>query len=51
MKRFRFSLDKLKGYKEQILDKEKNDLAQLRSQQQSLVEEKRRVEETLRLSN
>ncbi|MBQ8825743.1 MAG: flagellar export protein FliJ [Oscillospiraceae bacterium] len=51
MKRFKFSLDKLKGYKEQILDKEKNDLAQLRSQQQALVEEKRQVEETLRLSN
>lgn len=51
MKRFKFSLDKLKGYKEQILDKEKNDLAQLRSQQQSLVDEKHRVEETLRLSS
>lgn len=51
MKKFKFSLDKLKGYKEQILDKEKNDLAQLRSQQQAMVDEKHRVEETLRLSN
>ena len=51
MKRFKFSLDKLKGYKEQVLDKEKNDLAQLRNQQQALVDEKHKTEETLRLSN
>lgn len=51
MKRFKFSLDKLKGYKEQILEKEKNDLAQLRSQQRALEDEKHKVEETLRLSN
>lgn len=51
MKKFQFSLDKLKGYREQILDKEKNDLAHLRSQQQSLMDEKSRVEESLRLSN
>ena len=51
MKRFQFSLDKLKGYKEQILDKEKNDLAHLRAQQQTMMDEKAQLEETLRRSN
>ncbi len=51
MKRFQFSLDKLKGYKEQVLDKEKNDLAHLRRQQQQYLDEKRELEEKLRRSN
>ncbi len=51
MKRFQFSLDKLKGYKEQILDKEKNDLAHLRRQQQQYIDDKRALEEKLRRSN
>ncbi len=40
MKRFEFSLNKLKDYKEQVLDREKNSLAVLRRQQQELEEEK-----------
>lgn len=40
MKKFNFSLDKLKSYKEQLLDKEKNSLALLRHHQQQLEEEK-----------
>ncbi len=50
MKRFEFSLNKLMGYKQQILDREKNDLAHLRRQQQQMQEEKELLEETLRRS-
>ena len=51
MKRFEFSLNKLKGYKEQVLDREKNDLAHLRRQQQQYIDEKTALEHKLRLSN
>ncbi len=51
MKRFEFSLNKLKGYKEQVLDREKNDLAHLRRQQQQYMDEKIALENKLRLSN
>lgn len=51
MKRFEFSLNKLKGYKEQVLDREKNDLAHLRRQQQQYMDEKMALEERLRNSN
>lgn len=40
MKRFEFSLNKLMGYKKQVLDREKNALAHLRKQQQQLEDEK-----------
>lgn len=51
MKRFEFSLNKLKGYKQQVLDREKNDLAHLRRQQMQYIEEKNALEEKLRRSN
>ena len=51
MKRFEFSLNKLKGYKQQVLDREKNDLAHLRRQQQQYIDEKNSLEEKLRRSN
>lgn len=51
MKRFEFSLNKLMGYKQQVLDREKNDLAHLRRQQQQYIDEKRALEEALRRSN
>ena len=51
MKRFEFSLNKLKGYKQQVLDREKNDLAHLRRQQQQYIDEKISLEEKLRISN
>lgn len=47
MKKFSFSLEKLYGYKEQVLSKEKNDLAQYRSEKQQLLEEKERLERLL----
>ncbi|MBQ8568079.1 MAG: flagellar export protein FliJ [Oscillospiraceae bacterium] len=50
MKRFKFTLDKLKDYKDQVLSKEKNELAQLRSSQQKAFSEKEELEERLRLS-
>ena len=40
MKRFEFSLKKLLGYKEQVLKKEKNELANLRKQQNLIVEQR-----------
>ncbi|MCL2053618.1 MAG: flagellar FliJ family protein [Oscillospiraceae bacterium] len=40
MKRFEFSLNKLKSYKNQVLDREKDALAFLRQQQQLLEEER-----------
>lgn len=51
MKRFEFSLNKLKGYKQQVLDREKNDLAHLRRQQQQYIDEKNMLEEKLKRSN
>lgn len=50
MKRFQFTLDKLKGYKDQVLSKEKNDLAQLRSDQLKVISEKEEMEQKLRES-
>ncbi|MDR0943632.1 MAG: flagellar export protein FliJ [Ruminococcus sp.] len=40
MKKFQFSLGKLKGYKEQLLDREKNSLAFITAQRQKLEDEK-----------
>jgi flagellar export protein FliJ len=40
MKKFEFSLGKLKGYKEQLLDKEKNSLSFINAQRRKLEEEK-----------
>lgn len=51
MRRFEFSLNKLKGYKEQVLEVEKNSLAQLRSRQQQMMDEQSELREKLRLSN
>lgn len=51
MKRFEFSLNKLKDFKEQVLEKEKNDLAHLRRQQQQYLDDKNALEEKLRRSN
>lgn len=45
MKRFEFSLKKLLGYKQQVLKKEKNDLANLRKYHQLLLDEKHGVTE------
>ncbi len=50
MKRFQFTLDKLMGYKDQVLSKEKNDLAQLRSDQLKVISEKEEMEHKLRES-
>ncbi len=50
MKRFQFTLDKLMGYKDQVLSKEKNDLAQLRSDQLKVISEKEEMEQKLRES-
>ncbi|MCD7730504.1 MAG: flagellar export protein FliJ [Oscillospiraceae bacterium] len=50
MKRFEFSLNKLMDYKQQILDREKNDLAHLRIQQQQMMDEKDQLEKTLKRS-
>ena len=43
MKRFQFSLQKLLNYKEQVLQREKNDLAGLRRQLQQALDEKDRL--------
>ncbi|MDN5377854.1 MAG: hypothetical protein PWQ76_105 [Clostridiales bacterium] len=51
MKKFEFTLGKLLGYKEQVLKKEKNDLAALRKQQQQAMEERQRLIEKLEHSN
>lgn len=51
MKRFEFSLNKLMGYKKQVLDREKNDLAYLRRQQQQMLDEKSELEARLTSSN
>jgi len=45
MKKFEFSLKKLMGYKQQVLKKEKNDLANLRKQHQLLLDEKASITE------
>ena len=51
MKKFKFSLDKLLNYKEQILDKEKNELSALRQKKQTAEEELVEVKEHLKVSN
>lgn len=51
MKKFAFSLQKLKNYKEQILQKEKNDLANLRGQLQQAINEKKRILRELHAAN
>ena len=51
MKRFEFSLNKLKGYKQQVLDREKNSLAHLRRQQQQYIDDKYALEQKLKQSN
>lgn len=50
MKRFEFSLNKLMGYKKQVLDREKNSLAHLRMQQQQMQDEKEQLEAKLKKS-
>jgi flagellar export protein FliJ len=51
MKRFEFSLGKLKGYKEQLLDREKNSLAFITAQRHKLEEEKEATISDLRRSS
>lgn len=51
MKRFQFTLAKLLGYKQQVLDREKNSLAHLRRQQQQLADQKAELEQRLNISN
>jgi flagellar export protein FliJ len=51
MKRFEFSLGKLKGYKEQLLDREKNSLAFITAQRHKLEEEKEAAISALRRSS
>jgi flagellar FliJ protein len=50
MKRFEFSLGKLKGYKEQLLDREKNNLAIIHGQRVQLEEDRRQTEAELKRS-
>lgn len=50
MKRFSFTLGKLLDYKDQVLSKEKNDLAALRGLRNKAEEEKQQLEETLKNS-
>ena len=50
MKRFNFTLGKLLDYKDQVLSKEKNDLAALRGLRNQTEEEKIQLEETLKIS-
>ncbi len=51
MKKFSFSLEKLKGYKNQILETEKNVLAVLRNEMNELLAEKENLERKLKLSS
>lgn len=51
MKRFQFTLDKLLQFKQQVLDREKNDLAHLRRQQQEISDKKAELEFRLRHSS
>lgn len=51
MKRFEFSLKKLLSYKQQILKREKNDLANLRKQQQILLDERKATIEKSQMKN
>ena len=51
IKRFQFTLDKLKGYQEQVLSKEKGDLAALRAQQAKYAAEQARVQAELDEAN
>ena len=51
IKRFQFTLDKLKGYKEQVLSKEKGDLAALRAQQAKYAAEQAKVQAELDQAN
>ncbi len=45
MKQFVFSLDKMRGYREQVLDKEKQTLSRLRAKEQEIEEQKTKIEE------
>ena len=51
MKKFEFSLNKLLNYKEQLLKKEKNALADLRKQLQILIDEKNNLIKLRRSKN
>ena len=51
IKRFQFTLDKLKGYKEQVLSKEKGDLAALRAQQAKYAAEQAKIQAELDEAN
>lgn len=51
MKKFEFSLKKLSNYKEQVLKKEKNELASLRKQQQEYIDEKIKLINCLEQTN
>ncbi|MGN1090746.1 MAG: flagellar export protein FliJ [Huintestinicola sp.] len=48
MKKFSFSLQTLKGFKEQVLDREKNDLAMLNAQRAETLEQLMNLEQELR---
>ena len=47
-KRFQFTLDRLKGYKEQILSKEKSSLAELRAEQARYAAQQAEVQADLK---
>lgn len=51
MKKFKFSLDKLKRFKEQVKKKEENELAALRARYRELIEEREAMEAELDLRN
>lgn len=47
MKKFKFTLEKLKGYKEQIKKREENTLAALRAEQAQAAAERKRLQQEL----
>lgn len=51
MKKFQFSLKKLSNYKEQVLKKEKNELAAMRRQQQIYIDQKIKLINCLEQTN
>lgn len=51
MKKFKFSLDRIRDYKEQLLDREKNALAQLREQMRKLDERRLDLENEFSILN
>jgi flagellar FliJ protein len=51
LKKFEFTLDKLKNYREQLLDREKNSLSFINAQRAKLIAEREQTEAELKHSN